>query len=615
MPDEGRLRVDPEPLFRFGVSGLPPDDADPGLFCRRLASQGHHAYELAFVQGFPWDERRCREFGRAAQEAGLWLSVHAPYFAVLTVPEEDRARRCLAAVEHTMKLAAAMGARLVCVHPGAIGERDPQTVTDLVETRLEYLAPKVQDLEVGLGLETAGREGQFGTLGDIALLASRFGFVRPVVDWAHIHARTGGGLTSVEAFQAVFGFLQESFPAWMLDPLHTQFTDNQVGRRGEVRHVAYGEGTLRVAPLVEAAARSGVRLVLISEAREEDSHRAIHQEVLATLDRLPSPEGRSLASGRRRIPGGVRIVPQAERWKVEGTRVPLTISNPDKPLFEDGTTKGDLIAYYGAIAPVLLPHLTDRPLSLARYPDGIHGEHFYEKRAPRHRPKWVHTVAVDTSDGTIDFVTADRRETLMWLANLACIEMHPFHSRRGSLNRPDWAIFDLDPAEGAEWEQVVVAAKLLETALTRLGLRSYPKLSGGRGMHVYVPLDPVYDFRRVRRFVEAVGRLLVAADPEDLTMEWEVDKRRGKVFIDHNRNAFGQTIASVYSVRPRPGAPVSAPLAWSEVGSVRRVTMDDIWDRLRRHGDLFRGVLGGGQRLEEAEAALGIGPPTGTSAA
>jgi bifunctional non-homologous end joining protein LigD len=184
--------------------------------------------------------------------------------------------------------------------------------------------------------------------------------------------------------------------------------------------------------------------------------------------------------------------------------------------------------------------------------------------------------------------------------------MHPFHTSGNRLETPDYAIFDFDPAAGSHWDQVVTGALGLKTVLDGLGLQGFPKLSGSKGLHVYLPLDPVHDYRRVRRFVDAVGRLLVAASPADFTMEPVVSNRTGMVFIDVNRNAFAQTVASVYSVRPAPGAPVSVPLAWDEVGSVRNgdVTIANLWDR---HGDLFAPVLEGGQTLDDAEAALGVG--------
>jgi bifunctional non-homologous end joining protein LigD len=196
----------------------------------------------------------------------------------------------------------------------------------------------------------------------------------------------------------------------------------------------------------------------------------------------------------------------------------------------------------------------------------------------------------------------------MWFANMGCIEVHPFHSTIDDLEKPSYAIFDFDPAEGSGWDQVTGAAHLLKIALGQLGLVGYPKLSGSRGLHVYVPLDPVHGFSRVRRFVGEVGEYLAAANPDDITMEWDKPKRRGKVFVDHNRNASGQTVASVYSVRPRPGAPVAAPLTWDEVGPVENgdLTIVDIWDRLQRYGDLFAPVAKGGQTLDTAEKALGI---------
>src|SRR5690606_35079017 len=195
------------------------------------------------------------------------------------------------------------------------------------------------------------------------------------------------------------------------------------------------------------------------------------------------------------------------------------------------------------------------------------GPQFSETRAPGHQLDWMPTATVPSySQGwVIDFLLADRKEGLVWFANMGCIEIHPFHSRAGSLESPDYAIFDLDPAEGAVWEQVVAGALLVCVALEQLWMACFSKLSGALGFHVFVPIEPIYTYERVRRFVGEVGRYLVAANPDDLTMEWDKRRRIGKVFVDHNRNASGQTIASVYSVRPRPGAPVSVPIRWEEV--------------------------------------------------
>lgn len=596
-------------MIKVGISELPPEGTDDGQYLDGLLERGYDALELPFVTEFPWKEKRCAIFGKAAAERGVRLSVHAPYFATLTPEDPDRGAQCLAALEHTMKLGRALGAPIIVAHGGATHDEDPAVLVDRISERLERVTPKVEHLGVGLGLETAGKEGAWGTLGDIAVMASRFSFVRPVVDWAHIHAATRAGLTSREAFAQVLTFLTSEFPAWMVDPLHCQFTDNLVGEKGEVRHLPYGEGTLRVGPLVEAAHAADLSLIMISEAREESSHQAIAAEARTTAERLEGGNARRIDSSKIDFPSPVRAEREGERYRPR-VSAPLTLSNLDKEFFPEGYTKGDLIQYYASVADVLLPHLVDRPLSMSRYPDGIDGPQFYEKRAPGHQPDWMATTPVpsDSQGGEIEFLLADRRESLMWFANMGCVEVHPFHSRAGSLEYPDYAIFDLDPAAGAEWAQVVAGARLVGIALDQLGLAGYPKLSGARGMHVYVPLEPVHTFERVRRFVGEVGRYLVAANPDDLTMEWDKPKRTGKVFVDHNRNASGQTIASVYSVRPRPGAPVSAPLRWDEVGTVRNgdVTIANLWERLQRQGDLFAPVRGSGFLLDAAEESLGL---------
>jgi len=598
--------------LRFGISDLPPDDGDDAGYLDRLVEDGHRALELPFTGGFPWKEKRCEAFGALAAERDIRLSVHAPYFAGLTIPEEEKGRQSVHAVEHTMKLGNWLGAPVIVAHLGATYDEDPALLMDRIRARVEIIAPKVESLGVGLGLETAGKRSQFGSLGDIAQLASEYNFVRPVVDWAHIHAMTNGGLSSKQAFVSVLTFVRDSFPGWMISPLQVQFSDNQFGDAGEIRHVPYGEGTLRVGPLVEAVEDLEMSMVLISEARDMKSHTLIWDDVREALaGGAGERAGRPLASVGALFPSPISVVKETDRFVPEGVDKPITFSNVDKVFFpEAGYTKGDIIQYYASVAPLLLPHLEGRPLSMSRYPDGITGQSFYEKRAPGHQPDWMRTAPVDSDSqgGVIDFLLADSEEALMWFANMGCIEFHPFHSTTADLDKPTYAIFDFDPAEGASWEQVTAAARLLQIALGQLGLVGYPKLSGSRGLHVYVPLDPVHSHSRVRRFVGEVGEYLAAANPDDITMEWDKPKRKGKVFVDHNRNASGQTVASVYSVRPRPGAPVAAPLTWDEVGTIANgdLTIVNVWDRLQRFGDLFAPVVRGGQTLDHAEEALGI---------
>jgi len=603
-------------MIRFGISDLPPDDGDDVAYLDALVSQGHRALELPFTGGFPWKERRCESFATLAAERDIRLSVHAPYFAGLTIQDEEKGRQSVYAMEHTMKLGKWLGAPVIVVHFGATYDDAPEVLMDRIRSRLEFIAPKIESLGVGLGLETSGKKSAFGSLGDIAQLASEYSFVRPVIDWAHLHAMTGGALTSKDAFASVLSFIRDNFPGWMIQPLQVQFSDNQFGDAGEIRHVAYGEGTLRVGPLVRAVEEMDMSMVLISEARDMQSHGLIWEEVKSVLN---APEGppakpdRPVGRATSELPSQVRVVKEGDRFVPSGLDRSLTFSNVDKVFFpEEGLTKGDLIQYYSSVAPVLLPHLEGRPISMSRYPDGINGPSFYEKRAPGHQPDWMRTTPVvsDSQGGAIDFLLADSPEALMWFANMGCIEVHPFHSSAPDLDRPSYAIFDFDPAEGSVWDQVIAGAKLLRLALGQLGLEGYPKLSGGRGLHVYVPLDPVHSFGRVRRFVGEVGEYLAAANPDDITMEWDKPRRKGKVFVDHNRNAFGQTVASVYSVRPRPGAPVSAPLSWNELDDFENgdLTILDLWDRLQRFGDLFAPVAKGGQTLDAAEEALGIKP-------
>ena len=601
-------------MIRFGISRMPPPDGDEGEWLDSLVVAGHGALELPFVDGFPWNERRCRRFGELAAARGLSLSIHAPYFAVLTVEDEERRKKTISSVEHSMKLVKALGGHTVVAHLGHVRDRTPEQLHDLVDEGLERIEPKVRHLGVSLGLETSGSDRSFGSLGDIALIAGKFSFVRPVIDWAHVHAKSGGGLTTKEAFSSVIAFLRSEFPGWAIDPLHTQFTDNEFGPAGEIRHVPYGEGTLRSYPLAEAAVEAGLRMTVISEAREIESHQKILDDLRAgeaAARPEQSADGRPLSSASIGFPDPVNIDGEGDSFTAIGLDRPLKITNPDKEFFPtDGYTKGDLVQYYGSVASVLIPHLEARALSLSRYPNGITGDSFYEKQCPSHAPEWIVRAPIHSSHRgePIEFCTVTGKESLMWLANLGCIEMHPWLSRVERPDAPDFAVFDLDPQEGATWEQVVHVAGLVNVLLERLGLAGYPKTSGSTGLHIYVPIEARYTYRRVRRFVETLGRMIADADPEAATMEWDIPKRGARVFIDHNQNVGGKTIASVYAVRPVDGAQVSTPILWDELATVdpAAFTIVTIWDRLRTYGDLFLPVLSGGQQLEQAEAALGL---------
>jgi bifunctional non-homologous end joining protein LigD len=286
----------------------------------------------------------------------------------------------------------------------------------------------------------------------------------------------------------------------------------------------------------------------------------------------------------------------------------LRLSNLDKPFWpEEGITKGDLVAYYRDVADVLVRHLRGRPFTMKRYPDGWQGKHFFQKQAPTHMPSWIKRAPfpASTREGekkVIDYALVDDELALLWMVNMACIDMHVWSSRADRPERPDWVMFDLDPAEGATFDDVVTVAGLVRETLDLLDLEGFPKTSGSRGIHVLVPIARRHTFGEAREFASIVAGALARAHPGLVTTEWTKSKRRG-VLVDANQNGPGKTNASVYSVRPRAGAPVSAPLRWDEVQpglDLASFTMDAVLDRVAHDGDLFAGVLHGKQSLTQA---------------
>ena len=322
--------------------------------------------------------------------------------------------------------------------------------------------------------------------------------------------------------------------------------------------------------------------------------------------------------GRLRAPVylGVRDDVPMERPPIEpeirrGRRT-LKLSNLDKSFWpEEGITKGELLAYYRDVADVLVPHLRKRPFTMKRYPDGWQGKSFFQKQAPSHMPDWIETAPfpASTRDGekrVIDYALVDDELALLWMVNMGCIDMHGWASRADKPERPDWVMFDLDPSEGSGFEEVIEVALLVKQTLEVLELDSVPKTSGSRGIHVLVPIARRHGFDQVREFAGIVAGALARAHPGLVTTEWTRAKRRG-VLVDANQNGPGKTTASVYSVRPRAGAPVSTPLRWDEVTpglETAAFTMDVVLDRVAREGDLFARVLEGGQSLGAALRAL-----------
>jgi len=295
----------------------------------------------------------------------------------------------------------------------------------------------------------------------------------------------------------------------------------------------------------------------------------------------------------------------------------VRLTSADRVLFpDDGVTKGDLFAYYDAVADVLVPHLRDRPFTMKRYREGIAAPAFFQKQAPKGMPSWIPTrrFPTRTREGRsrlVDFPLVNSREALLWMVQMHCVDMNAWYSRVDEPMRPDYVVFDLDPPDG-EFALGVRAARLVGELMRDLGLRAYVKASGAEGMHIFVPIERRHSFEETHAFAEATSSLLGARHPGVVTTEWLKAKRDG-VLIDYHQNGAGRTTASVYSVRPKPGATVSTPLRWEELedGLDRRdLAMDVARRRIAEEGDLFEPVLQGGQSLDGATDALAkLRPP------
>ncbi|MCA6096627.1 non-homologous end-joining DNA ligase [Streptomyces sp. SCA3-4] len=245
----------------------------------------------------------------------------------------------------------------------------------------------------------------------------------------------------------------------------------------------------------------------------------------------------------------------------------VRLSHPDKVYFpERGFTKYDLATYYLSVGDGILRALRDRPTTLERYPDGVTGESFFQKRAPKNLPEWIPTGRIAFPSGRYaDEICPTETAAVLWAANLGCLTFHPWPVRRANTDHPDELRIDLDPQPGTEYADAVRAALELRDVLAGLGLTGWPKTSGGRGLHVFVPITPEWTFVQVRRAAIAVARELERRAPQRITTAWWKEERGKKIFVDYNQTARDRTIASAYSVRPRPHAPVSAPLRWDEV--------------------------------------------------
>ena len=292
----------------------------------------------------------------------------------------------------------------------------------------------------------------------------------------------------------------------------------------------------------------------------------------------------------------------------------LKLSNVDKLFWsEEGITKGDLLSYYQRVAPVVVPHLKDRPFTMKRYPDGWQGKFFFQKDAPKGIPDWIPTasIVVSTRDQPrqkrrIEAPLVNDELALLWMVNMGCIDLNTWYSRIDRPERSDWVLFDLDPSPDVGFPETIEVALLVKQALDVLELESFVKTSGSEGIHILVPIARRHTYADTRQFSAIIAGALARTHRGLVTTEWSKAKRRG-VLIDSNQNGEGKTIASVYSVRPKAGAPVSTPLRWDEVNDEldpASFTMEAVLERVEKHGDLYKGVLEKKQSLSAALKAL-----------
>lgn len=288
---------------------------------------------------------------------------------------------------------------------------------------------------------------------------------------------------------------------------------------------------------------------------------------------------------------------------IEAAGRDLKLTNLNKLFWpEEGISKRDLLQYYADISGVLLPHLKNRAMVMKRYPNGASQDFFFQKRIPEPHPEWIETCEIlHASGNVIHFPMVQDLASLLWVVNLGCIDLNQWYATCDDVNRPDYLHFDLDPGEGATFPQVLETALAVRAALLELKMPSFPKTSGSRGIHIYVPIRRGPLQKQVWGFAKELARSLATRFPQLITAEYRVAKRPAKhVLVDYNQNAWGRTLASVYSARPKPGAVVSTPVSWDEIEhgfKIEEFRMENVPDRVRRRGDLFRPLLLQRQRV------------------
>jgi bifunctional non-homologous end joining protein LigD len=341
-----------------------------------------------------------------------------------------------------------------------------------------------------------------------------------------------------------------------------------------------------------------VVLELEADTQEVVEEVSLNADMTAVKEEKPKPPTKQAGKNSGKAPADLLLTSKndTEEKKVDGHLLKFTHLN--KVYWpEDGITKRDMFNYYHQVAPVMVPYLKDRPMSLNRFPGGIHGESFYQKNVKDKAPDWAKTMPHTNGEGIDkDYLLGNDEASLLWMATLGCIEMNPWFSRAQSPDNPDYCVIDLDP-DKQHFDQVIQAAQEVKKVLDAIDVPSYPKTSGSTGMHIYIPLGAKYTYDQSQLFANIIVKLVHKQIPDFTTLERMISNRNGKMYLDFLQNRPGATIAGVYSLRPKPGATVSMPVTWDEVKpglTMRDFTIHNAVDRIWETGDLFKGVLGDG---------------------
>jgi bifunctional non-homologous end joining protein LigD len=339
----------------------------------------------------------------------------------------------------------------------------------------------------------------------------------------------------------------------------------------------------------------------VSAARRE---REPEEKKPATRNRHPARRVATAKSAGQEIAGNLVIPDEKKDIVLAFGDRQVKLTNLQKVFWPElGITKRDLLQYYADVSPWLLPHLKDRAMVMKRYPNGAAGDFFFMKRTPTYAPKWIEICEIEHESGNIiNFPVVQDLATLLWIINLGCIDLNQWYARCDDVDRPDYLHFDLDPVPETPFEKVVETALLVQRALASLNMTPYAKTTGSKGIHIYVPIVRGPTQKEVWTFTKEVARVLEAHAPKLVTAEYRVAKRpKGRVLVDYNQNAWGRTLASIYSIRPTPRATVSTPVTWEELE--RGVRIDDfhianVPARLREVGDLWEPLLAKGGRFD-----------------